>query len=448
MTAPYSAKTFTGSLAPLHIVIIGGGIGGLCLAQGLKRAGMSVAVYERDRTLTDRVQGYRVHINPTGSRALHACLPPQLFERFDRTCGKPGNAVRFLTEQMQVLVTFEGEMMAAQQHDAIARHRSVSRISLREVLLTDLDNVVHLGKAFTRYQERDDGRIVAHFEDGTTATGDILVAADGGGSRVRRQLLPQAERIDTGVVGIAGKVFLDPASRARLAPMLLDGLTIVAAKGGLGLFAALQELGDEMQGVSPGSNDSVPATGNLFDNSRSYLMWALSGARARLGLGADVEQLDSAALATVASRAMARWAKGFRDLVELSDPSTISCLPMRTSVPVAAWPTGRITLIGDAIHSMTPYRGIGANIALKDAVRLRDALVAAQRGETPLLAAIGSYEAGMRDYGFKAVRNSRKAMQQITGQGPIGMALSRTMFRLIDRLPPIKRQMARGLGEE
>ena len=75
--------------APLHVLIIGGGIGGLTLAQGLKKSGVSVAVYERDRTMTDRVQGYRVHINPAGSLALHECLPPELFEAFARTCGKP-----------------------------------------------------------------------------------------------------------------------------------------------------------------------------------------------------------------------------------------------------------------------------------------------------------------------------------------------------------------------
>jgi 2-polyprenyl-6-methoxyphenol hydroxylase-like FAD-dependent oxidoreductase len=455
MTVPYRPETFNAqglhaSVSPLHIVIIGGGIGGLCLAQGLKQAGMSVAVYERDRTLTERVQGYRVHINPAGSRALHACLPPQLFDVFDRTCGKPGSAIRFLTEQLQVLLAFEGEMMLEQQRDPIAKHRSVSRITLRQVLLSGLDETVHLGRTFTRYEDRGDGRIIAHFEDGTSAAGDILVAADGGGSRVRRQLLPQAERIDTGVVGIAGKIFLDDASRARLAPALLDGLTIVAAKGGLGLFAAVQEFDRQGQMDIAGivGKDGSLAAGNLFDNSRSYLMWALSGRRETLRLGDDAEQLDGAALAAAASRAMATWAGGFRDLVGLSDPSTISCLPIRTSRPVAPWPTGRITLIGDAIHAMTPYRGIGANIALKDAVRLRDALVAAQHGETPVLAAISGYEAQMRDYGFKAVRNSLAAMEQTTGQGPIAMALSRTAFRVIDRLPPVKRRMARGLGEE
>jgi salicylate hydroxylase len=88
---------------PFHILIIGGGIGGLTLAQGLKRAGVSAAVYERDRTLTDRLQGYRVHISPTGSLALHECLAPHLFEVFDRTCGAPTTAVRFFTEQIALV---------------------------------------------------------------------------------------------------------------------------------------------------------------------------------------------------------------------------------------------------------------------------------------------------------------------------------------------------------
>ena len=61
-----------------HVGIVGGGIGGLALAQGLKKAGISVALYERDRTPTDRLQGYRVHISPKGSVALHDCLPPDV----------------------------------------------------------------------------------------------------------------------------------------------------------------------------------------------------------------------------------------------------------------------------------------------------------------------------------------------------------------------------------
>src|SRR5215469_1514063 len=259
---------------PFQVLIIGGGIGGLTLAQGLQKAGVSAAVYERDRGLTDRLQGYRVHVSPTGSRALHECLPSPLFEIFDRTCGAPNTAVRFFTEQMRVLLSFEGDLVA--DTDPVARHRAASRITLRQVLLSGLDNV-HLGKTFERYEECGE-RVVAHFADGSSAEGDVLAAADGGGSRVRRQFLPHAERIDTGVIGIAGKIFLDMAGD-RIARPLLDGISLVAARGGLGLFVAVQESIGGPIGTIGGNEPVLAGTGNLYENARSYLMWALSAKR-------------------------------------------------------------------------------------------------------------------------------------------------------------------------
>jgi 2-polyprenyl-6-methoxyphenol hydroxylase-like FAD-dependent oxidoreductase len=427
---------------PFHVLIIGGGIGGLTLAQGLKRGGISAAVFERDCTLTDRLQGYRVHISPTGSLALHECLPPHLFDIFDRTCGAPNTAVRFFTEQMRVLLAFEGDLVASS--DPVARHRAASRITLRQLLLAELDNV-HFGKTFDRYEQRD-GRIIAYFEDGTSAEGDVLVAADGGGSRVRRQFLPQAQRIDTGVVGIAGKIFLD-AARDRIARPLLDGISLVAAKGGLGLFVAIQEMAGGPIGGIGGNEPALAGAGNLYENTRSYLMWALSAKREKFGLR-ETEWADSGALTAAAARAMSGWSRAFRDLVGLADPTTISCLPIRTSVPVAPWRTGPITLLGDAIHSMTPYRGIGANVAIKDAARLKRALVAAHRGERDIVAAIHDYETGMLDYGFRAVHNSLKAMHQTITDSLPSLMLSRLTLRAINALPPLKRAVASRLGEE
>jgi 2-polyprenyl-6-methoxyphenol hydroxylase-like FAD-dependent oxidoreductase len=427
---------------PFHVLIIGGGIGGLTLAQGLKQAGISAAVYERDRTLTDRLQGYRVHISPTGSLALHECLPPHLFDIFDRTCGASNTAVRFFTEQMRVLLAFDGDLVA--DADPVARHRAASRITLRQLLLAELDNV-HFGKTFERYEQRG-GRIIAYFEDGTSAEGDVLVAADGGGSRVRRQFLPHAHRIDTGVVGIAGKIFLD-AARDRIARPLLDGISLVAARGGLGLFVAIQEMAGGPIGGIGGNEPALAGAGNLYENTRSYLMWALSAKREKFELR-DAEWADGAALAAAAARAMAGWSQAFGDLVGLADPTTISCLPIRTSVPVAPWRTGRITLLGDAIHSMTPYRGIGANVAIKDAARLKRALVAAHSGEHDIVAAIHDYETGMLDYGFRAVRNSLKAMRQTITDSAPSLMLSRLTLRAINALPPLKRAVASRLGEE
>jgi 2-polyprenyl-6-methoxyphenol hydroxylase-like FAD-dependent oxidoreductase len=433
---------------PFHVLIIGGGIGGLALAQGLNKSGVSVAVYERDRTPVDRVQGYRVHINPTGSIALHECLPPHLFDAFARTCGKPTKGIRFVTERGKVLLALS-ESNAPERFDAIAQHRSVSRITLRQVLLSGLEGVVHFGKAFVRYEESPIGRLVAHFEDGTSAEGDVLVAADGGGSRVRRQFLPQAERIDTGILGIAGKVFLDEQTRRHLGPEFLDSLTLVSGMGGYCLFVASQEVnGVAVDGF--GGNDESAHAGAHFDNSRSYLMWAFGAKREKFGLSGSPENvtgepLRSAVLTAMAARA---WDARFLTLIRLADVDTINAIAIRTSIPIAPWQTQKITLLGDAIHSMTPYRGIGANIALKDAMGLCHALTAASRGQRPVLEAIHDYETGMIDYGFHAVRTSLNAMHQAIVESSLRTMLSRRVLRLINRVPALKRGMLERMGEE
>jgi salicylate hydroxylase len=332
----------------------------------------------------------------------------------------------------------------------VAQHRSVSRITLRQVLLSGLDEVVHFGKTFARYQELPSGRICAHFEDGTTAEGDVLVAADGGGSRVRRQFLPHAERIDTGILAIAGKVFLDGGNRERVARELCRGLTLASGKGGYNLFIALQDV-DGMVVEGLGGNDVSAAAGAHFDNARSYLMWAFGGRREKFGLDHDEaermssEELRKAVLKIMTLRA---WDDRLVKLVRLADPATIGALTIRTSLPVAPWQTQRITLLGDAIHSMTPYRGIGANVALKDAVRLCSALAAVDRGERTLVDAIGAYETEMIGYGFRAVRASLLAMQQATVESPVRRIASRAFLRVVNRLPPLKQRMFRAMGTE
>lgn len=63
-------------------------------------------------------------------------------------------------------------------------------MTLRQVLLTGVEDAVHFDKVFSRFEQHPDGTVTAFFEDGTSATGDLLVAADGANSRVRRQYLP------------------------------------------------------------------------------------------------------------------------------------------------------------------------------------------------------------------------------------------------------------------
>jgi 2-polyprenyl-6-methoxyphenol hydroxylase-like FAD-dependent oxidoreductase len=155
-------------------------------------------------------------------------------------------------------------------------------------------------------------------------------------------------------------------------------------------------------------------------------------------------------LRDVVLRAMAArsWDDRFAKLVRLSDADTINAIAIRTSVPIAAWPAHRVTLLGDAIHAMTPYQGIGANVALRDASRLCRALVAADRGERPLLDAVGGYEAEMVNYGFRAVQRSLDAMHRSITDNPLKLIMSRIVLRLIDRVAPLKRRMTRAAGNE
>src|SRR4051812_46336768 len=67
-TTQYNTNTM-GSVEE-EILIIGGGLGGLCLAQGLRNAGISFRVFERDANASWRPQGYRLRINGEGANAL------------------------------------------------------------------------------------------------------------------------------------------------------------------------------------------------------------------------------------------------------------------------------------------------------------------------------------------------------------------------------------------
>src|SRR5215470_12367171 len=217
----------------LHVAIIGAGTGGLCLAHGLKGAGISVAVYERDTTRTrdEGLQGYRVGIDADGSRALHACLPPQLFDTLVATCARPPRYFNMLTERRAELLSTDG-WAPEPGADPVSSEKSVSRMTLRQVLLTGLEDIVHFGKTFTRYEAADGHAVTAFFTDGSSATGTVLVGADGTNSPVRRQYLPHARLEDTGMVSIGGKVPLTAETRALLTPKMLGGLSMIFAPKG------------------------------------------------------------------------------------------------------------------------------------------------------------------------------------------------------------------------
>ncbi|MGJ6964413.1 hypothetical protein ACSDR0_21120 [Streptosporangium sp. G11] len=123
------------------MIIIGAGTGGLCLAQGPRQAGVSVAVYERDRTRADGLFGYRVGIDPDGSRALAACLPADLFEVFVATKAVTPRFFNIVTERRSELLRM-GDVPddVERQPDAVAEvhaafEQAVARTGMRWTFL-------------------------------------------------------------------------------------------------------------------------------------------------------------------------------------------------------------------------------------------------------------------------------------------------------------------------
>ncbi|HVB64759.1 MAG TPA: NAD(P)-binding protein [Nitrolancea sp.] len=125
----------------LRVIIIGAGLGGLTLAQGLHRAGVNVAVYERDPTANIRGQGYRIHLDTRGTRGLYDCLPPDLYGLVVETSGKPGRQLTILSAQLKQLrvIRFTGQVAAP---DPATFSAPVDRFTVRQILLNGLDNVV------------------------------------------------------------------------------------------------------------------------------------------------------------------------------------------------------------------------------------------------------------------------------------------------------------------
>ena len=428
---------------PLSVMIIGAGTGGLCLAHGLQRAGIDVQVYERDRTRVDGLQGYRVGIDPHGLAALKAALPPELFATFLATCAHTPRYFNMLTERMSELLSVGiGE-------SEIDGGKSVSRMTLRQVLLTGLEERVHFDKTFVEYEQHADGRVTARFADGTSASADVLVGADGARSKVRRQLLPHAKLENTGIVSIAAKVPMTEDNRALLPPKVLDGITLISAPKGYGAIIHVMAFNWDQAGARSGvgGNDAALIErwpGLLYDNTRDYLMWGVWGARRNVP--ADPMKLEAPARLALAMQMTDGWHPNLRALIRASDLSTTFALDVRTSVPVEPWPASNVTVLGDAIHLMTPGRGVGANTALRDAQLLGSQLVRVARGELALVDAVAGYEAQMRRYGFHAVAESRKQFDErdaihrpIVGRFALGAM--RTAMRVVNNVPPLKRRM-------
>lgn len=381
----------------MRVLIAGGGIGGPCLAQGLKKAGVDFALFEREPEIGR--SGYRLHMNGDGGGALQQCLPENLYELYLETSRV--NPRR----ELAVMIDSHLNEISSRPHIGPPNpgdrpHTAVNRKTLRQILLFGIEDKVHYGRHVVGYLH-DADKVRVLFEDGTYETGDVLVGADGINSVVRTLRLPDTKPIDTGMRMIYGRTPLTAAQLSELPDVLRDGFIAATDSEqsfiGLGLFNARQD---------PAVAAAKLAPSLVLESVPDYLMIAY-GAIGKSPLPDD--ELFTArgeTLSQLIAHSVRDWHPTLRSLISAVDPG--SCFPQTVRrLPVTPdWQPSRVTLIGDAIHAMPPSFGAGANTALWDAGVLVQQLRAAAAGSCTVTEAVGAYEAAMREHVFPILRDS------------------------------------------
>ncbi|KAN0095589.1 FAD/NAD(P)-binding domain containing protein [Hyaloscypha variabilis] len=392
-----------------HILIIGGGIGGLALAQGLKKHSIPFTLFERDPSPSTRAQGYRIRIADIGAKGLHYCLTDELWSLYQRTCAEPkGMGARMNAIDGSQTPTFgmgggPGGPRGPPVEDAKWNGKA-DRTILRTLLLLGIEQHVKFGKTFTKYEVTESG-VTAFFSDGTSESGTLLVGAEGVTSAVRKQLLPHQRYVDTGSRLLYGKTLITPELEERFAPEVLKGgITIIQDSVPLTLFLEPTRF----------PNDAFIESQGRIPKTEGYIYWVLSGSTESVGLSdSEIHSLTGREAADWTMKLTEKWLPSFRCLFELQTPS--QCAPLRLISAKAErpeWkPSARVTLLGDAVHAMMPAGGSGAKCALSDAALLLKLIVEEGVSEEMM----EKYIEGMWEYSLPAIQQSGMAAQSLLG---------------------------------
>lgn len=365
----------------MRVLIVGAGLAGPCLAHGLRSNGHDVRLFERDRGIDARAQGYRIHINGDGDAALRRWLPADTYEQAVATSCEVHGGVTMVGPDLRGFT----EIPLPPGATGI----TVDRLTLRRIMLRDLMDVTRFDAGLSHYELLEDGRVRVSLTDGSTDEGDLLVATDGVNSAVRRRLLPDLPVITLDSRLIYGRTPLTDRARELTPKPALGGFLGVIAPDGRRLALAAQLFRRDP------ADFGLPTAGD-------YVMWALT---APAGVyGPDFFELDAPQLLDLAAKSVTDWHPSLGALIQLSDPAYLVPVGIQTSQRPESWPPVPVTLVGDAAHPMPPA-GFSAGAAIHDAGLLVSHLVSG----APILDAIRSYEADMLDYGFAAVDASFRA---------------------------------------
>ena len=381
------------------IIISGAGLSSLLLARSLLRASIPFLIFERDSSISFRAQGYRLRLSSEGLDAIESVLGPEEFQKFWDTCGKTGGsgvaAIDVTTGAKISATAKDGDPdKAGDERSKLPRETlesrdgkivGISRGDMRKLFLSGCQSFIHWSHHVTSYELTSSG-VYAIFADGSKSVeGEMLIGGDGIYSKIAKQLSQGKLKVyDTGARGIHGQ-----------APT-----------------TAFKGLGEGVWRLTDDSN----ANGKVFvitnvrsgdmDDPNIQFGWTMGAEPGVINAPNDENSLIGAPAAEMAKALTANWHPRLKPLFEEMTESEAAFWKMTCSTPtgVPEWRNEpRVTVIGDAAHSMTPAGGIGANTAVRDSALL-GRLLAEQGGCKNGVTA--TYEREMRMYASEAVKTS------------------------------------------
>ena len=339
------------------VIVIGAGPAGLTLTRLLQQRGIRVTVLERDDSPTARPQGGSLDIRPDSGRlAVTAAGLDVEFARRSREDAKQFT----LVDSRGIVIPGAGE----ETHEDAGPE--IDRGELRQLLLDSVDeSSVQWGVQVTDVVPAADGRWAVLSADGSSRTADLVVGADGIGSRVRARLTATTP-VYVGRTMLAANLRRDLWRDSPVAD-LLGECSVMFVGGQQTIF------------VQRCAHDLVL----LYFSMDVAERWPADE-------GFDLD--DTAAVLDAVREAYADWDPALLGQLTQLDGG-FQRWPLSAMPASHRWETVRgLTLIGDAAHVMPPFTGKGVNLALFDAHQLAEALTGSH---ATLEEALHAFEADM-----------------------------------------------------
>ena len=382
---------------PMHVLIAGGGLGGLALAQGLIKDGHSVEIFERDDGIGHR-QGYYLTMNGDGGESVRRLLPEDLYELYLATSRLPYPTQASIVRTPQ-LKQLGAAPSLGRRNLGPRRHTGFDRRTMRRILGTRIQDSIHWGVTTESYEE-DEAGVTLRFADGRTVRGDILVIANGIYSTLRDQRLPETRIVSTAIRGmdLYGRAPYTDELLAQIPEELHDSMTMVVDGTGsrclLGSFRPRQPIHEAAAEVDGADLDPIDG----------YMMVSCSVPRGTpIPPFSEWTEQTGRDIKAAMQVTVAEWHPSIRAILQAVEPNSVFPISFSYLEPQQGWEPSRVTVLGDAAHGMLPTKGMGANSTFYDAAFLCDRLADAAAGRKDIPEAIGEYEAAMRSFAYPVI---------------------------------------------